>query len=338
MALKLNQTDFNKALRNLSEHYWIVAPRRFAGRGRFSDTDLIQYGEINGADEIVWDEKSTFSPKTVVFPINQPMFYFKNDQTIDPTASDDAKAILVFLRACDIHGMERLDNLFLQNGLCPDHYYQQHRKKIHVVLMECAESFENCFCVSMGTNQTEQYSMAARCEQDTVFIHIQDATFENYFQGLGASSTYAPAFIEKNYTQVNLPDTQEMPAEMYSHPLWTEYKARCIACGRCNTTCPTCSCFTTTDVADPENPDSGERRRTWAGCHLDGFTNMAGGHEFRKDNASRMRFKTFHKIHDFKKRFGVHMCVGCGRCDDNCPEYISFRHCINKVTEALSKK
>jgi anaerobic sulfite reductase subunit A len=48
-----------------------------------------------------------------------------------------------------------------------------------------------------------------------------------------------------------------------------------------------------------------------------------------------MRFKTFHKIYDFRKRFGYDMCVGCGRCDDVCPEYISFSECINRVSEAL---
>ena len=45
-----------------------------------------------------------------------------------------------------------------------------------------------------------------------------------------------------------------------------------------------------------------------------------------------MRFKVLHKISDFKKRFGYQMCVGCGRCDDVCPEYISFTNIIKKVS------
>jgi anaerobic sulfite reductase subunit A len=31
------------------------------------------------------------------------------------------------------------------------------------------------------------------------------------------------------------------------------------------------------------------------------------------------------------------MCVGCGRCDDVCPEYISFSHAVNKLSK-LSKE
>ncbi|MBO6282695.1 MAG: 4Fe-4S dicluster domain-containing protein, partial [Pseudobutyrivibrio sp.] len=47
--------------------------------------------------------------------------------------------------------------------------------------------------------------------------------------------------------------------------------------------------------------------------------------------ADRMRFKVMHKIHDFEKRFGYHMCVGCGRCDDVCPEYISYSNLVNRL-------
>ena len=32
---------------------------------------------------------------------------------------------------------------------------------------------------------------------------------------------------------------------------------------------------------------------------------------------------------------GYHMCVGCGRCDDVCPEYISFSGCVNHLEEAM---
>lgn len=87
------------------------------------------------------------------------------------------------------------------------------------------------------------------------------------------------------------------------------------------------------DVKYDGQPNAGERRRVWASCHVDGYTDMAGGHSFRRSNGERMRFKVFHKIYDFKKRFGYNMCTGCGRCDDICPEYISYSNSINKVTK-----
>ena len=44
------------------------------------------------------------------------------------------------------------------------------------------------------------------------------------------------------------------------------------------------------------------------------------------------------EIHDFNKRFGYQMCVGCGRCDDACPQYISLSECIEKVADVVLVK
>jgi anaerobic sulfite reductase subunit A len=91
------------------------------------------------------------------------------------------------------------------------------------------------------------------------------------------------------------------------------------------------------DIFYKENARTGERRRVWASCHVDGYMDMAGGMSFRKVNGQRMRYKVLHKIYDYKNRFGYHMCTGCGRCDDICPEYISYSACINKLAAAMEE-
>ncbi|EKQ3378588.1 4Fe-4S dicluster domain-containing protein, partial [Escherichia coli] len=107
-------------------------------------------------------------------------------------------------------------------------------------------------------------------------------------------------------------------------------------CGRCTTGCPTCTCYSVFDVAYDENPQRGERRRQWASCMVPGFSNMAGGHSFRQSAGERLRYRALHKVNDYKARNGTeHMCVGCGRCDDRCPQYIKFSRIINKMTAAV---
>ncbi len=86
-----------------------------------------------------------------------------------------------------------------------------------------------------------------------------------------------------------------------------------------------------------DNPKAGERRRVWASCQVDGYSDIAGGHSFRQSQGERMRFKVLHKISDHKKRFGYHMCVGCGRCENVCPEYISYIECLQKLKEKEGK-
>ena len=120
--------------------------------------------------------------------------------------------------------------------------------------------------------------------------------------------------------------------------MWKEYDKRCLMCGSCTVACSTCTCFTTYDVNYTPDTDAGERRRIAASCHVDGYSDMAGGHSFRKTAGERMRFKVMHKIHDHKSRFKNHnMCVGCGRCDDRCPVFISFSTTVNRLADEVEK-
>jgi anaerobic sulfite reductase subunit A len=335
---KVTKAGFEEALSLLQKEYHIFAPKRYEGKGRFSDTDLIRYGEISHADEIIWDEKSFYSPKEIVFPITQTIFYFTEEDFKVPKAPYSDKPVLIFLRPCDINGIKRLDKIYLSNGKDPDLYYKRIRERIKFAMIECTTGFDSCFCVSMKSSETDDYAMAVRFGKEKLMIKIKDDDISSSIGHLLEKAPFEPEFVKENKLKINLPEVDEMPQEMYEHEIWREYDSRCIACGRCNTTCITCSCFDTHDIFSDDNPQTGERRRVWACCHVDGFSDIAGGHSFRKRNGDKMRFKTFHKIYDYKKRFGdTHMCVGCGRCDDSCPEYISYANCINKVTETIRK-
>lgn len=92
------------------------------------------------------------------------------------------------------------------------------------------------------------------------------------------------------------------------------------------------------DIFYTENGKAGERRRVQASCMIDDYTLVAGGGCFRKKAGERMRFKVLHKVLDFKTRSGFNMCVGCGRCDAICPEYISFTKIVNeKLAEGMKE-
>lgn len=330
MGYKLDCDGLNQFLLNLKSEYEIYAPKRFVGKGRFSDTDLIKYDRINKASEIVWNEKSDCSPKEIIFPINQTLFYFTEDEFRESGYSKKKK--LVFLRPCDINGIERLDLIFLNNGNYKDSYYQRLRANIKFVMIECCDGFENCFCVSMDSNKTNKYDLAIRVSDKNIFLDIKDNSFSKHIPLNSNVSDFIPEFIRTNTEVVKVPDDMSVKVrDIHDSSFWDEYKDRCIGCGRCNTTCITCSCHSTKDIFYDDNHNVGERRRVWSSCQIDGFSEMAGGMSYRKDHGQRMRFKTMHKIYDFKKKFGKHMCVGCGRCDDNCPEYISFSNCINKL-------
>lgn len=333
MKIKLSKENFNEKLKTLSNEYKILAPVSLEYMGTFSDTDVVRYKEVSSLDEMELNRKSNFSAKEIVFPITQILFYFTENEFKESDIND--KKLLIFLRACDINAMKRLDEIYLKNGIDEDYYYKKLREKVKFVLVGCRESFRNCFCVSMDSNKTDNYSMGIKIDDNEVFLEIKDKDL-NIFNG--EKCEFEIDFVKENLFNIEVPQIDKINSkEISKHEMWQEYNSRCIACGRCNFVCPTCSCFTMQDVFYKENEKVGERRRIWAGCQVDGFTSMAGGHEFRKTKGERMRFKTMHKIYDFNKRFGYNMCVGCGRCDDACPQYISFSKCIEKVNE-ISKE
>ncbi len=329
MGYQFTADAFNRLLTDLKKSHRIYAPVLLKGKGRFSDTDVVGYGEIEKITDVVFDRKSYFSPKEVYYPINQTLFYFTEDEYREPKIAQ--KPIVIFLRSCDIHAVERLDNIMLKNGPYPDYYYQQYRSKLKFILMDCPTEFDNCFCCSFGTNSTENYSASIRKEKDIYLCDVKE-DIDGLFSQYGTACEVQPLFVTENKLSVKIPEHLDL-AKVIEHPMWDEYTSRCVACGRCNTSCPTCSCFTVQDIFYVDNPQCGERRRVWASCMIDGFTDVAGGHSYRKELGQRMRFKVMHKISDYKRRFGVPMCVGCGRCEDVCPEYISYVRCVNKLAD-----
>lgn len=333
MEVKVNELDFNNLLKEMSKEYMIYGPVLFEDEGAFSNTNEMRYAKISSLEEMNLSKKTRFSPKEIIFPIRETLLYFKEDNITVPRIDD--KKIAIFLRPCDINGISKLDAIFLRNGGIEDFYYKRLREKVKFFMIECTEGFDTCFCVSMNSNKTEDYAAAFRFS-DEISIHIKDTSLEEYFTHY-ETTEFRPDFIKENIVKVNIPSVEKITNEIFEHELWKEYTRRCIACGRCNTSCITCSCFTMQDVSYNNSEITGERRRRWAGCQVKEFTNMAGGHDFRKSNGEKMRFKTMHKINDYYKRFEEHMCVGCGRCDDVCPEYISFSKCINKLSQIVQE-
>lgn len=331
MGYKLSKNDINKVFEDLSKEYVVYAPKLFEGEGSFSDTDRVRYGEIKTIDDIVFDQKAQYSYKEVLLPISQTLFYFTEDSIKE--ADDPKKGAIIFLRSCDLHAVKRMDDIYLRNGQ-EDYYYKRIRENAKFILMGCENSFENCFCVSMETNKNDEYNAYLKVNGDNVYVDVKDEELKKLFK-VDETLDVKPDFLTENSVKVSIPDNLSL--DVMKSDMWKEYSARCIACGRCNFVCPTCTCFTMQDVFYTDNGKAGERRRVWASCHVDGYTNMAGGHSFRLDKGQRMRFKVLHKVYDYKKKWGYHMCVGCGRCDDICPEYISFSNCVNKLKDGMKE-
>ena len=335
MGYVLSSEGFSKALHELGMSYRLYAPVKKEGEGRFADTDVIRYDFIHDAGEIELGAKSDYAFKELLTPLSETLFFFTEKSVKE--ADKDTSRVIIFLRSCDLHAVKRLDQMYLSNGNAEDWFYRRIRDCVSFALIGCGKSYENCFCVSMKSNIAQESWLFSVDEVDGKFyVDAKDEEAGKIFASFAESQQeVTPRYVTENETRVNVPEN--VPNSVYKSSMWDEYTQRCINCGRCNFVCPTCTCYTMQDVYYTDNGKAGERRRVGASCMVDGYTDVAGGGQYRRTNGERMRFKVLHKVWDFRRRFGYDMCVGCGRCDDVCPEYISFANCINKLDSAVTE-
>ena len=240
MGYVADREQFGKLFSYWEKEYDIWAPKRFHGGGRFSDTDAVRYTVVKEPDEIEFDEKSAYSWKETVLPPSETLFYYT--QTHVEEAQAPAKKRLVFLRSCDLAAVRRMDQIYLKNG-DPDYYYERKRDGLAFVMIGCPHTCENGFCVSMGTNASDDYDMSIDLVDGKYRLDFRRDDWDAFFAGVGAEKAdVTPARVTENKVQVSVPEN--LTFEVGKSSMWNQYDKRCINCGRCNFVCPTCTCFT----------------------------------------------------------------------------------------------
>lgn len=334
----LSVAEMDQLLARLAQKYIIYAPVRIHNAGRYALNDNIIYQEVHHYQDIEFHDRSIFSMKEVLTPISQTLFYFNEDEFSEAKLKDD-RDILIFGRACDLNSVKIQDEMFLKNGQVADYFYERLRAKTHFALMECTTQFNGCFCCSLGTNVTDLHDFAVSFRDDGAFVDVKNKAFAKYFVD-GTPSDYEIKAPVENELKVDYPHirNKEEYRRLVAHPMWDEFEKRCIGCGKCTIACSTCTCFTTKDICYTQNRHVGERRRVQTSCMLADFDQVAGGGCFRKTIGDRYRFKILHKVYAYDARFKEGpMCVGCGRCDADCPEEISYSATLHKINVALAE-
>lgn len=320
----LKREDLISIFQLLSREYEVYGPKFKSGEGHLSDTAVTDYALLENFDELCWDKKAAFSPKEFFLPVTEEIMVF-NGNGATPSLSSISPKVL-FLRPCETHAIKRMDAHF-RNGF-KDPNYEKRRNTTYLFVIECTQSWDSCFCQTMETDKAERFDLLIRKVNDDQYrVAIGNEKFDNLFLTFkelqSEEEEHSPV---ENSWNVGLPEIDE---SVNSFQVWKEYGKRCIGCGKCNFVCPTCFCFTMRD----ETREDGTivRQRVWSSCQVKGFAMVAGGYEYRKDQADKGRFKFLHKFKHFKDVHGVNLCVGCGRCVEACPEFIDIRVNMTKV-------
>jgi ferredoxin len=280
-------------------------------------------------------------PKEAVFPQTELLFSFDKDGIIKKTDSREMKESIVFgIRPCDARSFLILDPVF--EGAIPDPYYLSRRNKAILVGLTCTEPFSNCFCTSLGGNPFSQKGL------DLIFTELNGKFYVEVVTEKGkkiidkTSSLFTAASTEdtkqreelaqasesKIKRQINLNGIPEKLAMIFEHPFWKQIATKCIGCGICTYTCPTCYCF---DIQDEPTLRKGRRVRIWDSCMFGEYTLHASGHNPRPTRAERLKNRIYHKFKFNVDNFGVPGCVGCGRCISLCPFNVDLIESLSAI-------
>jgi sulfhydrogenase subunit beta (sulfur reductase) len=337
----LDKKDFKDFVNNLISAYEVMAPKKVS-------QDLHDFLPVKNFEEIDLGYKRTTLPpaKKLLFPANEALASYKIGNNIEVKPLNESKEQLLFgASSWDINGMNFLDRIFSTDFI--DENYMEKRKKLKVIGIDAEPSDAN-FASSVGAEfAKEGFDLFLSDIGDKYFVRISTAAGAEMAENFGNFSDAADpdfsaydkqmdSYKKKFNVNVNLGNFFENFEIVYGKKdLWEKLAKSCFSCGSCNLVCPTCFCF---NVRDDMKIDlaEGTKSRQWDSCMISNYGLVAGGHNFRPDEANRLKQRYRCKLKTFVEKFGQYSCVGCGRCVEACLAKINIYEDINAVKEEVS--
>lgn len=255
------------------------------------------------------------------------------------------KFAFIGVRACEIAALKIQDRVFT-GGEFVEPEYKARREDAFIVAVNCTQSADTCFCVSMKTGpevRSEYDLLLTEVIGDDHYFTVKAGT-DRGREVMNELSTVAATELQKAtaqaaiqnaaVTQTRTVDTEgikELLQRNVESSQWQEVAERCLSCANCTMACPTCFCSSVEDVGDLTG-EHAERWRRWDSCFNPEFSYIHGG-EVRKTTASRYRQWMTHKLSSWFDQFGSSGCVGCGRCITWCPVGIDLTEEVRKMRE-----
>lgn len=258
--------------------------------------------------------------KKLLIPTGEPLWSWSGEAFT--SAPEPPPLAVVGLPPCEMQAAWYLDQVFRD-----DEVYQRRRGKLLLIGGKCTPG-PDCRCDST-------LPLAGDLLLGSDWLWCLSAA--------GAELVAATVATAARKESRSLPDivvnagrtalTEELFAATGESKVWEEEGAPCLSCGACSALCPTCYCFDTLD--DIGLSGDATRRRVWDNCFFAEHGQVAGGHDFRRGRAARLRFRAEHKRLGFGALRGVDACVGCGRCRQGCPVGIDLDRVVARLaTEA----
>lgn len=325
----------------------------FAPVGKFKN---FSYQRVSKLDECDPSSpiKTTQGIKPLFFPRNSEIAKYKEDRSgvnFFPEKEDLLKRpkVLIGVKPCDAQSLEVLDKVMRWDH--EDQDYFDRRANTVVVSSLCPKADETCFCTSLDYDirtstssdlllvETETSVLVqvntekgARFVEDQQITRVCGAKLLDEASAADKLDRQFGLFKESFGQKMDYASINEKLQGAFDSDQWNEAGKTCMGCNTCAFVCPTCHCF---KIVDEKVKDCGTRFKCYDSCNSKYFTKMAGGHNPRPLKYRRWRQRGMHKFVYYKERFGVNLCVGCGKCAVACPVGISIFEVVSHVAASI---
>ena len=314
-SFQIHKSDWFAFLHESSDKYNVYVPVRYNNNIEY---EIFQ----NEIENIALNIARPVTPlKTFFLPV-------KENVVIDTSIHN--KNIIIGVPSCDLHALDLLDKIYLDERFI-DKSYKINRENSILIGTDCFEIHENCHCISYDINPYPEinHDLSVVSVNGEIIISVNTDKGETLFNELKNSYTVKEAEKDKldeimtkrretiNVLKKNnksLPDYQKTGEliQKSGDELWERYSRTCVSCGACTTICPTCTCFLLID-----RPDF-EKVRQIDACQYPGFERIAAGEDPLKNKYMRFRNRYLCKYIWKPEQFNSKACTGCGRCIDSC--------------------
>ncbi|MFP4202188.1 MAG: 4Fe-4S dicluster domain-containing protein [Candidatus Acetothermia bacterium] len=319
--------------------------------GAQAKSNEFAFNPLESADDLRLDYDVTIlPPKKYFMPQRETLVEYNLDEGETTPVNQVVPRIIMGIHPYDLVAIEQMDKVFEDTH--EDPYYLEKRRQSVLVGVNMVNVSDWSFAHTMGTATTDSgYDLMLTDIGDRYAIEVGSSKGSNLLEKAGGAVNDIKSEGIKKVKEYK----EELPKKFRNDPefdpfelpsllkkfygkdeFWEENAEDCLSCGTCNLVCPTCYCFDVQDVNDISLSE-GERLRTWDGCMLEAFAEVAGDENFREEKAARYRHRYMRKGRYMYNRYGDIACVGCGRCSEQClPDIADPVDVFNQMKEESS--
>jgi len=319
----------------LAEEMELYVPIKSSEHYIFSryDNEAVEFNDIRCCTPV----------KEFLFPLRELAATYPN--TIE---SETVKPFAVFgLKECDIKSIAILDKVFAEEDFL-DPFYMARRESMFIVSSDCANPGESCFCNLFGgkgftengfdlnvSNVRDGFIVEAGSQKGDDFLEKHSGIFSDVPENVSAQRDRNRAKVQEQLEEQNAafkPDSslRDVVETNQDSDIFDIEAKNCVECQACTRVCPTCHCFY---LYDAKQKDYFAKMKMWDSCMRMAYAEVAGGENPRKVLGDRLRHRLLHKFVYFRDRYGLDMCVGCGRCVDADAGGMDLREILKKLSQ-----